>query len=143
MRGFFYPRGADPSLGATNSLWARYEDGGPAPPPGAHRWTRDLAWIRMFPTVPAAAYDITIEMGSPFPSPVSSPRVTLTGNDGVAHALTLGPVIRPFTLRVGDVAPGAPLVVRLDSPVWSRLGEPADQGVRVDRMAVRPAGNAR
>ena len=55
VRGFFLPRGADPSLGAGNSLWARYEDGGPAPPPGGHRWTRHRAWIRMVPTVAASA----------------------------------------------------------------------------------------
>jgi hypothetical protein len=31
------------------------------------------------------------------------------------------------------------VLIRLDSPVWSRIGEPADQGVRVDRVSVRPA----
>jgi hypothetical protein len=140
VRGFFYPRGADPSLGASNSLWARYEDGGPTPPPGGHRWSRHRAWIRMIPTVPASAYDVTIEMGSPFPSPVSSPVVTVRASDGVAHSLTLGPAVQPYTFRVGGVSPGAPIVLRLDSPVWSRLGEPADQGVRVDRVSVRPGG---
>ena len=34
--------------------------------------------------------------------------------------------------------PGQPLLVRIDAPTWSRIGEPADQGVRVDRMSVRP-----
>ncbi len=139
VRGFFHPRGADPSLGAGNSLWARYDDGGPAPPPGGHRWTRGRAWVRLVPTSPAPFYDVTIEMGSPFPSPLASPVVTVRGNDGVAHTQTLGPTIQPYTFRMSGVAPGQPLVIRLDSPVWSRLGEPADQGIRVDRMRVRPA----
>ena len=127
VRGFFHPRGLDPSLSAHHQEWAQYgREGGPVPPPGPHRWTRRRAWVRLQPARPAPAYEVTIEMGSPFPSPNAAPEVTVTGNDGVAHRQTLGPEVRPYTLRI-------------DSPVWSRLGEPADQGVRVDRVSVRPA----
>jgi hypothetical protein len=137
VRGFFHPRGQD--QGARRQEWAQYgQDGGPAPPPGPHRWTRRRAWVRLVPTRAVAAYDVTIEMGSPFPSPNPSPVVTVTGNDGVAHRQQLGPEVRPCTLRIA-VAAGEPLVLRIDSPVWSRIGEPADQGVRVDRVSVKPA----
>jgi hypothetical protein len=50
---------------------------------------------------------------------------------------TLDSGIKPYRFRVTAPA-GAPLVVRLDSPTWSRAGEPADQGVRVDRLTVQP-----
>ncbi len=78
-------------------------------------------------------------MGSPFPSPLAAPTVTVTGNDGVAHAQTLTASIQPYTFRIAGVRSGAPLLVRIDSPEWSRAGEPADQGMRVDRVSVRPA----
>jgi hypothetical protein len=76
-------------------------------------------------------------MGSPFPSILTAPVVVVTANDGSAHSFTLDREIRPYSFRVaikGDEA----LLVRVDTPTWSRLGEPADQGVRVDRMSVRP-----
>ena len=31
------------------------------------------AWVRLVPTVPAPAYEVTVEMGSPFPSPNAAP----------------------------------------------------------------------
>ena len=52
--------------------------------------------------------------------------------------LTLHREVKPYGLRAVLPA-GHPLVVRLDSPTWSRAGEPADQGVRVDRMTVAPS----
>jgi hypothetical protein len=138
VRGFFHPRGLDPAIGANHREWAQYEEaGGPFPPAGPHRWTRRRAWVRLRPTQPASAYDVTIEMGSPFPAPSPTPVVTVRGNDGIAHTQTLGPTVQAYTFRVG-VPSGAPLVLRLDSPVWSRIGEPADQGVRVERVSVRP-----
>ena len=137
VRGMFHPRGVD-AEDDRSSMWARYEEGG-APPPGPHRWTRGRSWVRLVPTVTASSYDVTIEMGSPFPSPLAAPTVTVTGNDGVAHAQTLTASIRPYALRVGGVGSGAPLLLRIDSPVWSRAGEPADQGIRIDRVSVRPA----
>lgn len=77
-------------------------------------------------------------MGSPFPSTLAAPTVVAAANDGIAHSFTLGREVRPYSFRVA-IAPGQPLIVRLDAPTWSRIGEPADQGVRVDRMSVRPA----
>jgi hypothetical protein len=137
VRGMFHPRGID-AADERSSQWARYEEGG-APPPGPHRWTRGRAWVRLVPTVAAAAYEVTVEMGSPFPSPNAAPVVTVRGNDGFAHAQTLSAAIQPYTFRIGGVRPGEPLRLRFDSPVWSRAGEPADQGIRIDRVAVRPA----
>jgi hypothetical protein len=78
-------------------------------------------------------------MGSPFPSPLTAPVVTVRGNDGVAHAQTLTAAIQPYTFRIDGVRPGEPLLLRFESPVWSRAGEPADQGIRIDRVSVRPA----
>jgi hypothetical protein len=95
--------------------------------------------VRLLPTVTAAAYDITVEMGSPFPSPQPAPVVTLRGNDGVVHSQALSASIQPYTFRVGGVTPREALLLRFDSPVWSRAGEPADQGIRIDRVSVRPA----
>jgi len=137
VRGMLHPRGID-AEDDRSSMWARYEEGG-APPPGPHRWTRGRSWVRLLPTIAASSYEITIEMGSPFPSPLAAPTVTVTGNDGVAHAQTLTASIQPYTFRIAGVRPGAPLLVRIDSPEWSRAGEPADQGIRVDRVSVRPA----
>lgn len=138
VRGFLHPRGGDPALSAHRQEWSRYEPPGEIPPPGPHRWSRHRAWLRLRPTVPAAAYDVTLEMGSPFPSTLVSPTVVVTANDGVAHRFTLGRDVGPHSFRVA-IAAGQPLVVRIDAPAWSRAGEPADQGVRVDRMSVRPA----
>jgi Dolichyl-phosphate-mannose-protein mannosyltransferase len=137
VRGMFHPRGVD-AEDDRSSQWARYEEGG-APPPGSHRWTRGRAWVRLLPTVPASACDVTVEMGSPFPSPLTAPVVTVRGNDGVTHAQTLTASLQPYTFRIGGVRPGEPLLLRFDSPVWSRAGEPADQGIRIDRVSVHPA----
>jgi hypothetical protein len=65
--------------------------------------------------------------------------VTVRGNDGVVHTQTLTAAIQAYTFRIGGVRPGEPLLLRFESPVWSRPGEPADQGIRIDRVSVRPA----
>jgi hypothetical protein len=139
VRGFFHPRGLDPDAVGRSPLWNDYTGAAPQPPPGPHRWTRREAWVRLMPTTAASAYDVTIEMGSPFPSPNASPAVTVMAQDGVAHEMTLTAAIQPCSFRVAAPTAGQPLVMRIESPVWSRLGEPADQGVRVDRVAVRAA----
>ncbi len=140
VRGFFHPRGLDPQISAHRLEWNHYgEMGGPQPPPGPHRWSRHRAWVRLFPATVAAAYDVTIEMGVPFPSTLASATVSVIANDGARHTFTVGPEVRPCAFRTAAPAAGAPLVLRLDAPVWTRLGEPADQGVRVDRVAVTPA----
>ena len=137
VRGFLHPRGLDPMLSAHRLEWARYESG-EQPPPGPHRWTRHRAWLRLVPTTGAGTYDVTLEMGAPFPSTLAGPTVTVTANGGAEHRFTLDRTIRPYVFRL-PLAANEPLVVRIDAPTWSRLGEPADQGVRVDRMSVRAA----
>jgi hypothetical protein len=139
VRGFLHPRGGDPRLYRHRLEWNKYEQiGGPQPPPGTHRWSRHRAWLRLAPASPAAAHDVTLWMGSPFPSSLASPEVSVRIGDGPPTRFTLGAQVAPYTLRAA-VPPGQPLVVRLDSPTWSRAGEPADQGVRVDRLTVAPA----
>jgi hypothetical protein len=90
------------------------------------------------PTQPADQYDVTLEMGSPFPSPLEAPEVSLRVNDGETVRFTLSRAIRPYTLRA-RAARGGPIVVELRAPTWSRSGEPADQGVRVDALYLTPA----
>ena len=111
---------------------------GPEPPPGTHRWTRHRAWLRLLPATTAPAYDLTLWMGSPFPSTLASPEVALRIGSGEPSRVTLDREVKPYRLRAA-VAAGRPLIVRLDAPTWSRAGEPADQGVRVDRMTVSPS----
>jgi tetratricopeptide (TPR) repeat protein len=101
-----------------------------------HRWSRHRALVRLRPTRAAPAYEVTIEMGSPPPAPLPDPGVEVrVGAD--ARRFTLGPGVQPYTLRA-RAEPGAPLVVEIRAPTWSRPGEPAEQGVRVDRVSVRP-----
>jgi 4-amino-4-deoxy-L-arabinose transferase-like glycosyltransferase len=139
VRGFFHPRGLDPKLTRHRLEWTRYDlKGGPQPPPGRHRWTRHRAWVRLVPTEPATAYDVTIEMGSPFPSPVTDPEVTVRLNGGARHRLKLGDSLQPYSVRT-ELTSGQPLLVQIDAPTWIRHGEPAEQGVRVDRVSVAPA----
>ena len=41
------------------------------------------------------AYEVTLEMGAPFPSTLTAPEVLVTANDGVAHRFTLDREVRP------------------------------------------------
>jgi hypothetical protein len=137
VRGFFHPRGLDPTLTRHRLEWDKYLRG-PQPPAGRHRWTRHRAWVRLVPSEPAAAYDVTLAMGSPFPSPLTAPEVTVRVNDGAPRRFTLGTTVAPYTLRAAAV-PGEPVTVQIDAPTWCRHGEPADQGVRVERVSVAAA----
>lgn len=132
VRGFFHPQPA-PQIGLA---WARYGGDGAFPPPGPHRWTRARAWLRLVPLNAAPAQVVTLEMGSPFPSPLASPQVTVSIQDGPPQRVTLGRDVRPYEFRVAAARPGETLLVRIDSPTWNRPGEPAEQGVRVERMTV-------
>jgi hypothetical protein len=102
-----------------------------------HRWSRHRAFVRLAPAEPADTWDVTIDMGSPPPSPLAEPEVEVRVNAGPPARLRLGPEVRSYTLRA-EAARGAPLVIRIDAPTWSRPGEPPEQGVRVDRVSVRP-----
>jgi len=134
VRGFYHPRPA-PQIGLE---WARYGGDGPSPPPGAHRWTRGRAWLRLSPATAATAYRVTLEMGSPFPSPLESPQVSVSVNDSAPEQIRLGREIRAYALRA-LARRGEALLVRIDAPTWSRPGEPAEQGVRVERLTAAPA----
>ncbi|MET0551769.1 MAG: glycosyltransferase family 39 protein [Vicinamibacteria bacterium] len=138
VRGFLHPRGAALPLHLHRLEWDRYDlKGGPQPPSGTHRFSRRRAWLRLRPATAAAAYDVTLTMGAPFPSTLSRPRVTVTAG-GRSQAFTLDAELRAYTLA--GVRPASGVVeVALDAPTWSRAGEPADQGVRVDRLEVAPS----
>ncbi len=133
VRGFFHPRGGDPSLLRS---WNHYDDPSrPQPPPGTHRWTRGQAWVRIVPADPAPAHELTLVMGSPFPSPVSSPTVAVRVTGGSPRRFTLSPELKAYTCRIAT-PPGRPVLVEIDSPTWCRAGEPADQGIRLDRAVL-------
>ena len=139
VRGFLHPRGTDPGVSAHRLEWNKYERLGEVlPPPGGHRWSRHRAWLRLVPKTQAPAYELTLEMGAPFPSTLVSPKVRVRVDGGAATAFTLTNEIRPYTFRAPATV-GAPLLVQLDAPTWCLTGEPAEQGVRVDRLSVRPA----
>jgi hypothetical protein len=103
-----------------------------------HRWTSGRAWVRLLPTRPAAAYDVTIEMGSPPPSPVANPTVTVSAAGEPPTAFRLDPVVRAYTLRARP-KPGEPIVLEIRAPTWNGPNEPAPHGVRVDRVSVAAA----
>jgi hypothetical protein len=107
---------------------------------GAFRWTRHRASLRLLPRAPASSYDVILEMGSPPPSPTPEPEVDVWG-PGKTHArFRLSPEIRAYALRVPAPPPGQPLQIDLEAPAWNVVDLPPDQGVRVDRMRVVPAG---
>jgi hypothetical protein len=139
VRGFFHPRGGDPSLTRSRLEWNHYDDPSRMqPPPGTHRWTRGRAWLRIVPGDPAPSHELTLVMGSPFPSPVPSPTISIRVNGGPPHRFTLSPELKTYTLRIETPA-GRPLLVEIGSPTWCRAGEPADQGIRVDRAVLSAA----
>ncbi|HUG54318.1 MAG TPA: hypothetical protein VMR21_11985, partial [Vicinamibacteria bacterium] len=104
------------------------------------RWTRHRAWLRVrLPgAAPASAYDVTLWMGSPEPSPLPSPEAEVRAGDGPAVRFTLTRDLAPHRLRTPAPADGV-LVVRIDAPTWNRGREHAEQGVAVSRMTVTPA----
>jgi hypothetical protein len=101
------------------------------------RWTRHRAWLRLRPTTPAPAYDVTLWMGSPEPSPHEAPAVRVTTSGGTESRFTLARAVTPFHLTAAPDEEGV-VAVRIDAPTWNRLREPAEQGVLVERMTVTP-----
>ena len=102
------------------------------------RWTRHRAWLRLRPATAAPAYDVTLWMGSPEPSPYEAPVVAVTTSDGQESRFTLSRAVTPFPLKAAPDGEGV-VTVRIDAPTWNRVREPAEQGIRVDRMTVSPA----
>ncbi len=106
-------------------------------PQRGYRWTLHEACVRLRPTTPAAAYDVTLWMGSPEPSPLAAPVVEVRPAGGPPARLTLTRAVLPYTVRVSALAGVAALC--LDAPTWNHGREPAEQGVRVDRVRAAPA----
>ncbi len=138
VRGFLHPHGGDPAVVRRFSAFDRHE-GDARVPPGTHRWTRHRAWLRLVPATAASRYRVWLAMGSPFPSPVAHPAVVVRCGDGPAQSFTLSSEIADYGFDVPAPASGEPLVVQIDAPTWTRAGEPAEQGIRVDRLTLAPA----
>lgn len=105
---------------------------------GTFRWTWRRAFLRLMPTVAAPAYTVTLVMGSPAPSPLEAPMVTITPVGGPSERFTLARSSGPFTVTARPRA-GQAVSVEIESPTWTALGEDAEQGVIVERMTVAPA----
>jgi hypothetical protein len=103
-----------------------------------HRWTLGEAWVRLRPTAAAAGYDVTLDLGSPEPAPEAAPRVLVRVGDGRQHKLTLSRDVRSYTVR-GPAGTDGTLVIALKARTWNHTGQPAEQGVRLDRVRVAPA----
>jgi 4-amino-4-deoxy-L-arabinose transferase-like glycosyltransferase len=114
VRGFFHPR-------------------------GDHRWSHCHAELRLAPTVGAGEYEVTLWMGSPEPSPLAAPAVRVTAG-GTSVGFTLGRDIKPYAFRARSVE--GVVHVELAAPTWNRSDQPPDQGIRVDRLSLRPAASA-
>jgi hypothetical protein len=102
-----------------------------------HRWSRHRVWIRLQPTVKAPSYDVTLEMGSPEPSPHASPRVSVRLDGGAPNELILERAIKPYVLRA-PAPPSGVVLIELQAPTWNKVGFPADTGIRIDRVQVTP-----
>jgi hypothetical protein len=107
-------------------------------PRGDHRWSRHRAWVRLRPATPAPDYEVTLVMGSPTPSLLERPWVRVAVEGGTLARFKLGREVGAYSFTT-PAPPGDTLVLVLDAPTWSRVGWGADQGVRVDRVSVRPA----
>ncbi|HEV7498590.1 MAG TPA: hypothetical protein VGQ33_01245, partial [Vicinamibacteria bacterium] len=105
---------------------------------GTYRWTWRRAALRLQPSVSAPAYLVTLVMGSPAPSPFDAPVVTLRPIGGPPVRITLARASAPFTVTARP-PPGSAVIVGIESPTWTALGESAEQGVVVERMTVAPA----
>ena len=102
-----------------------------------HRWSMGRAWIRLRPVTTAPAYVVSVDMGFPEPSSLDGGNVRVTVDGGAEMRVRVGRVVERHSFET--VAPrGGTLVVGIEAPTWNRLGEPAEQGVRVDRVAVAP-----
>jgi 4-amino-4-deoxy-L-arabinose transferase-like glycosyltransferase len=141
VRGFFHPRGIAPSIWLHHKAWNRHDLPGPnaddVAPEGTHRWSRGRAWVRLLPPVAGSVWDVGITMGSPYPSPLERTTVKVSVNGGPVERFEVGREVREHPLRAA-VTPGEPIVVRIEAPTWCLAGEPAETGVRVDRVVVRP-----
>ena len=107
------------------------------------RWTRHRAWLRVRPATAAPrlrrhALDGVAGALAPTrrPSSASRPPTDRRAASRSSRA------VAPFQVRAAPDAEGV-VTVRLDAPTWNRLREPAEQGIRVERMTVSPAVSVR
>ena len=107
-------------------------------PRSDHRWSTHRAELRLVPTTIAPSYDVTLQMGSPEPSPNATPTVHVRAAGSSGVAFTLSREVQPYTFRTAAPMAG-PLLVTIEAPTWNRADEPPEQGVRVDRVTVVPA----
>jgi 4-amino-4-deoxy-L-arabinose transferase-like glycosyltransferase len=105
------------------------------PPTSGGRWTRHTARVRLRPAQGSSVEPVVIVMGSPEPSPLTGPVVTVHISGAAPERLTLDRVMRPFRLNARPKA-GAPVDIEIVTPTWMRSGWPADVGVKVARVCV-------
>jgi hypothetical protein len=103
-----------------------------------YRWSRGRATLRLVPPQQASAYDVTLDLASPPPSPFEHPVARVRVRGGAGAAFTLDREVRSYTFRT-PAPPGPEMVVELRAPTWNRADSFADQGVVVARMTVAPA----
>jgi hypothetical protein len=103
-----------------------------------YRWTRDRAWLRLRPPFAERSLELRLEMGSPEPSPYERPAVAVRACDGPWQSFELTREVRPYVWRAA-CPPDTPVVVEIRTPTFNKAGQHDDQGVRVDRLVVRPA----
>ena len=106
-------------------------------PVHGERWSRARASLRLAPLDQAARYDLTLEMGSPAPSPLERPEVRLSVNGGPWTRFTLERETRAYHV-LAQPGPDGVLAVELRSPTWALPGIASDQGVLVRRLAAAP-----
>jgi hypothetical protein len=102
-----------------------------------YRWTRPRSTLRLVPPERAPAYDVTLEMSSPLPSPHAQPVVRVAVRGGAEASFTLAREPQAFTLRT-PAPEGEELRIEIAAPTWNRSDSFADQGVRVERVTVAP-----
>ncbi len=99
------------------------------------RWSRARAGLRLATARAGARHELTIEMGSPEPSPLAAPEVRLRASGGPWQSFVLDREMRYYALTATAAADGS-IEVELRAPRWTRPGLPAELGVRVRRLAV-------
>jgi Dolichyl-phosphate-mannose-protein mannosyltransferase len=128
------PRGTEIILGSNDYGAAR----GFVRRVAAGRWSGPRAELRLAPDQRASAFEATIEMASPEPSPWAAVSVLLGDLvGGRERSCVVRREVAPCTVLLRP-APDGSLRVALMSQAWSR--DPAiEQGVLVTRMAVTPS----
>ena len=101
-----------------------------------HRWSLHRAWVRLRPLTAAREYAVTLDMGLPAPARIADAEVRVRVGDRVS-TVRVGRTVAAHTVT-GTPERDGTLLVTLDAPTWNLRGEPAEQGVRVDRVAVAP-----